>query len=70
MAVRALRRENILKNDRVRLAGMNEQRLRVNGLANADDVSAPRISGEKRLDLGVVADGKLPLEAFDEHEVR
>jgi len=70
VAVRALRREDILKHDRVRSAGMNEHRLRVNGLANADDVPAPRISSEKSLDLGVVADGKLPLEAFNVHEPR
>lgn len=70
VAVRALRREHILKHDRVRSACMDEHRLRVNGLANADDLPVPRISREKRLDLGMVADGKLPLEAFDEHAAR
>lgn len=70
VAVRALRREHILKYDRVRSACMDERRLRVIGLADADDLPAPRISREKRLDLGMVADGKLPLEAFDEYDGR
>jgi hypothetical protein len=39
-------------------------------LMKADDLPAPRISREKRLDLCMVADGKLPLEAFNEHEAR
>lgn len=43
---------------------------RILGSSTSTLLPAPRISGEKRLDLGMVADGKLPLEAFNEHEVR
>ncbi len=70
VAVRALRREDILKHHGMRFPGVGEHRLRVVGLAYADDLPAPRISREKRLDFGMVADGKLPLEAVNEHEVR
>jgi hypothetical protein len=70
VAVRALRREDILKHHRMRFPRLGEHRLRVMRLANADDMPAPRISREKRLDLGMVTDGKLPLEAFNKHEAR
>lgn len=70
VALRALRREHILNHDRVRFPRMSEHRLRVIGLADADDLPAPRISREKGPDLRMVADGKLPLKAFDEHAAR